>query len=118
MGALLALPRYGLVATCAVGYGTNALSARKTLALKKPVETTRRKPTRGTISPTQSSILEKGQTWKAGENYVLIGDAGKRFIEYKIAKKPKQRGLRNHMASVKTVQAFLKSNRAKLVVKP
>jgi hypothetical protein len=79
--------------------------------MKKTIETTRRKLT------TQFSALEKGQIWKLGETYVLITDAGKRLVHYKIAKTPQQRGLRRHLASIETVQAFLKSNRAELFAK-
>ena len=79
--------------------------------MKKTIETTRRKLT------TQFSALEKGQIWKLGETYVLITDAGKRLVHYKIAKTLQQRGLRRHLASIETVQAFLKSNRAELFAK-
>ena len=96
---------------------TNAFSARETLAVKKPIETARRKPTRGSANSIQFSTLEKGQIWKTGETYVLITDAGKRLVHYRIAKTLQQRGLRIHMASIVTVQAFLKSNRAELLVK-
>jgi hypothetical protein len=64
----------------------------------------------------QSSTLTKGQIWKAGEDYVLIGDTGKRFLQYRLAKKLNQRGLKIHMASVESVQAFLKSKGAELLV--
>ena len=96
---------------------TNAFSARETLAVKKPIETARRKPTSGSANSIQFSTLEKGQIWKTGETYVLITDAGKRLVHYRIAKTLQQRGLRIHMASIVTVQAFLKSNRAELLVK-
>ena len=68
-------------------------------------------------SPPQSATLEKGQIWKMGETYVQITDAGKRLVHYKIAKTLNHRGLWRHLASIKTVQTFLKSNRAELVVK-
>ncbi len=85
--------------------------------MKKPTEITRRKPTKGRAGSTLSAKLEKGQIWKAGENYILIGEAGKRLISYKITKKPEQRGLRKHLAPIVTVQAFLKANLAELLVK-
>jgi hypothetical protein len=90
--------------------------ARRDPTVKKPTEMTRRKPTRGRAG-TQSAKLEKGQIWKAGENYVLIGEAGKRLISYRITKKLEQRGLRKHLAQIVTVQAFLKANLAELLVK-
>jgi hypothetical protein len=84
--------------------------------LKKPIEIVRLDPPGNAVDSIQPSALAKGQIWKAGENYVLIGDAGKRLIEYKMAKKLKQRGLKVHLASVETVRAFLSSNRAELMV--
>ena len=76
--------------------------------MKKPIESARQKSK--AVSP-----LEKGQIWKMGETYVLITDAGKRLVHYTLTKKLKQRGLRRHLASIETVQAFLKSNRAELL---
>ena len=51
------------------------------------------------------------------ETYVQITDAGKRLVLNRMAKTLQQRGLRSHMASIETVQAFLKSNRAELLAK-
>jgi len=59
--------------------------------------------------------LLKGQIWKVEETYVQIVDAGKTLIHYTMSPKPRQRGLRVHMATRETVQDFLKSKRAKLV---
>ena len=98
------------------GYWT-AYSARGTLAMKKTIQTARRKPTRRSANSTQLTTLEKGQIWKTGETYVQITDAGKRLVHYRMAKTLQQRGLRSHMASIETVQAFLKSNRAELLAK-
>jgi hypothetical protein len=84
--------------------------------VKEPIETDRRKQTGHAVDSTLSSTLTKGQIWKAGEDYVLIGDTGKRFIQYKVAKKLNQRGLRIHMASVESVQAFLNAKGAELMV--
>lgn len=61
--------------------------------------------------------LLKGQIWKVKETYVQIVDAGKTLIHYTMSPKPRQRGLRVHMASRETVQDFLKSNQAKLFSK-
>ena len=71
-------------------------------------------PTKRTDAPAEALI--KGQIWKAKETYVQIVDAGKTLIHYTMSPKPRQRGLRVHMATRETVQDFLKSNRAKLVV--
>ena len=63
----------------------------------------------------RSADLVKGQIWKVKETYVQIVDAGKTLIHYTMSPKPRQRGLRVHMATRETVQEFLRSNRAKLV---
>ena len=63
------------------------------------------------------STLEKGQIWKTGETYVQITDAGKRLVHYAMATRLRQRGLRPQIASIETVQAYLKSNQAELLVK-
>ena len=52
-----------------------------------------------------------------GETYVQITDTGKRLVYYKLAKALKKAGLRSHLASIQSVQAFLKSNQAELMVK-
>jgi hypothetical protein len=85
--------------------------------MKKTADTARRKTTTGSASPPQFSTLEKGQVWKMGETYVQITDAGKRLVYYKLAKALKKAGLRSHLASIQTVQAFLKSNGAELLAK-
>ena len=79
--------------------------------MKKSVVTARRNVT------TLLFTLEKGQIWKTADAYVRITDAGKRLVHYSMATRLHQRGLRNHVASIETVQAFLKSKRAELVVK-
>lgn len=83
--------------------------------MKKPIETARRKPTTGAARSTRLATLEKGQSWKVGETYVQITDVGKRLVHYKKALALQQRGLRKQVASIETVQAFLKSNRAELL---
>jgi hypothetical protein len=59
--------------------------------------------------------LSKGQIWQVKETFVQIVDAGKTLIHYTMSPKPRQRGLRVHMATRETVQDFLKSNRARLM---
>ena len=66
---------------------------------------------------TAAGSLGKGQIWRVNDAYVQIVDAGKSLIHYTMSPKPHQRGLRVHMATRETVQDFLKSNRAKLVVR-
>jgi hypothetical protein len=84
--------------------------------VKKPIETERSEQTGLAVDSAQPATLTKGQIWKAGENFVLIGDTGKRLIQYRVAKKLNQRGLRIHMASAANVQAFLNAQRAELMV--
>ncbi len=84
--------------------------------MKKHVRTEKRVPTGHAADCAQTSTLTKGQIWKAGENYVLIGDTGKRLIQYRVTKKLDQRGLRIQMASVESVRAFLNAQRAELMV--
>ena len=62
-----------------------------------------------------SAALSKGQIWKFKDTYIQVVDAGKTLIHYTMSPKPRQRGLRVHMATRETVQDFLKSNRAKLL---
>src|SRR5690348_9309046 len=71
----------------------------------------------GKRSPSALDPLLKGQIWKVKETYVQIVDAGKTLIHYTMSPKPRQRGLRVHMATRETVQDFLKSNRATLFSK-
>lgn len=68
----------------------------------------------GKAKPRINEGLLKGQIWKVKETYVQIVDAGKTLIHYTMSPKPRQRGLRVHMATRETVQDFLKSNKAKL----
>ncbi|MFO1501274.1 MAG: hypothetical protein U1G07_23270 [Verrucomicrobiota bacterium] len=72
------------------------------------------KITAGKRKPASAEPLLKGQIWKVKETYVQIVDAGKTLIHYTMSPKPRQRGLRVHMATRDTVQDFLKSNQAKL----
>jgi hypothetical protein len=96
--------------------GTTALSVRRRKALteRRPSAPVLAKKTKPTPSPFEP--LLKGQIWKAKETYVQIVDAGKTLIHYTMSPKPRQRGLRVHMATRETVQDFLKSNQAKLLV--
>ena len=64
--------------------------------------------------PSATETLLKGQIWKVKETYVQIVDAGKTLIHYTMSPKPRQRGLRVHMATRETVQEFLRSNQAKI----
>ncbi len=83
---------------------------RKALGHTGPAPKT---PPRPKSSPAPS--LLKGQIWKVKDTYVQVVDAGKTLIHYTMSPKPRQRGLRVHMATRETVLGFLKSNQAKLV---
>ena len=85
--------------------------------MKKDFENPRWNVTSDPENYHQIAALEKGQIWKTGETYLLITDAGKRLVHYKLTKKLEQKGLRKHLASMATVQAFLESNRAELLAK-
>jgi hypothetical protein len=83
--------------------------------MSKPIDNRQDKPKTVRASATQTVVIEAGQIWKAGETYIQIKEAGTRLIHYKMAKTLHRPGLRKHLASVKTVRAFLKSRRAELV---
>ena len=85
--------------------------------MKKTTVTAQRKPTKASAESVQPATLEKGQIWKMGETYLEISETGKRLVHYKLAKALQQRGLRRHMASIVTVQEFLKTNQAELLAK-
>lgn len=98
------------------------MEERSTVATRSPVRRRRtviannsRKPAAGKSKAPPPAPLLKGQIWKVKETYVQIVDAGKTLIHYTMSPKPRQRGLRVHMATRETVQDFLKSNEAKLV---
>src|SRR6476620_9592054 len=91
--------------------GATLLDGRKNSSMERRAT----KPAAPKRRETPSEALLKGQIWKAKETYVQIVDAGKTLIHYTMSPKPRQRGLRVHMATRETVQDFLKSNRAKLV---
>jgi hypothetical protein len=79
------------------------------------MQTRAAKPAPRKAKPSPPPSLLKGQIWKVKDTYVQIVDAGKTLIHYTMSPKPRQRGLRVHMATRETVQDFLKSNQAKLV---
>ena len=73
------------------------------------------KPVARKAKASHPPSLVKGQIWKVKDTYVQVVDAGKTLIHYTMSPKPRQRGLRVHMATRETVLEFLKSNQAKLV---
>jgi hypothetical protein len=76
------------------------------------------KPKQIRVAPRPTVALQTGQIWKAGETYIHIKEAGTRLIHYKMAKSLHRPGLRRHLSSVKTVQAFLKARSAELLSDP
>jgi hypothetical protein len=62
--------------------------------------------------------LADGQLWQAKDCFVKIGRIGKTLIEYKLLRKPDQRGAQSNMGNLKDVTAFLKTHRAKLINAP
>jgi hypothetical protein len=87
------------------------------MVMKKIIKIVRGQPTIGSANSLPLTTLEKGQIWKMGEMFLEITETGKRLVHYRLAKVLKQRGLRRHMASIVTVQAFLKTNQAELSAK-
>lgn len=73
----------------------------------------KKKPTKVEL-PT----LTNGQWWQVKGGYVQIVCLGKTLVDYKMLKNPEQRAARTQMGSVKSVLAYLKTNKAKLVAKP
>lgn len=94
--------------------GTTQISVRRKRGM---METRAVKVRPGKAKPKLPEALIKGQIWKVKETYVQIVDAGKTLIHYTMSPKPRQRGLRVHMATRGTVQDFLKSNQARLVTR-
>ena len=59
--------------------------------------------------------LAKGQLWKTEEVYILIVELGKTLIQYKMLKQEGQKAVRTQMTGIATLQAYLKTNAARLV---
>jgi len=71
------------------------------------------KPTRAKNPP-----LATGQLWQIQDGYVQITHVGKTLTEYKLLQKPGQRAVRARMDSVISVEAYLKTNKARLMPNP
>lgn len=67
---------------------------------------------------TKSETLDAGQWWQTKDCYVQIGRVGKTLTEYKLLRKPGQRGVQSQMGTTKRVMAYLKANKAKLIERP
>ena len=92
--------------------GPSPLSVRRRRGLMQ-TRSVKAAPRKAKTSPPPT--LVKGQIWKVKDTYVQVVDAGKTLIHYTMSPKPRQRGLRVHMATRETVLDFLKSNQAKLM---
>jgi len=59
--------------------------------------------------------LATGQLWQTKECFVQIARVGKTLAEYKMLRKPGQRGAQSQMGNVPSVEAYLKKNKAELI---
>jgi hypothetical protein len=62
--------------------------------------------------------LAADQWWQIENGYVQITRVGKMLAEYKMPRKPGQRGVRSQLGSLTSVETYLKTNKAKLVPSP
>jgi hypothetical protein len=62
--------------------------------------------------------LAAGQWWQIENHYLQISGVGKTLVEYKLVRKPGQRGAQPQMGSSVNVQQYLKQRRAVLVKNP
>ena len=65
-----------------------------------------------------TELLDAGQWWQMKDCYIQIGRVGKTLTEYKLLRKPGQRGVQSQMGTTKRVMAYLKAHKAKLVDRP
>jgi len=85
--------------------------------------TTKKKASRTTAGAKKSPstprakmpALATGQLWQTKDCYVQIARVGKTLAEYKMLRKPGQRGAQSQMGNVPSVEAYLKKNKAELI---
>jgi len=65
-----------------------------------------------------NALLDAGQWWQMKDCYIQIGRVGKTLTEYKLLRKPGQRGVQSQMGTTKQVMAYLKAHKARLVERP
>jgi len=75
------------------------------------------------MEPVSSKVrpivtLNAGQWWQLKDCHVQIGRVGKTLTEYKMLRKPDQRGVQPQMGTTKKVAAYLKLHKARLVERP
>jgi hypothetical protein len=61
-----------------------------------------------------SPALAKGQLWSTKDSHIRIMELGKRLVHYKMLRDLRQMR-RTQMSRIDTMQAYLKTNRARLV---
>ena len=59
--------------------------------------------------------LAEGQLWKTDTGYVLIWHIGKRLIDYKMMKQPRQKAVRTQATGIDKLAEYLKNQKAVLV---
>jgi hypothetical protein len=62
--------------------------------------------------------LDAGQCWQMKDCHLQIGRVGKTLTEYKLLRKPGQRGVQSQMGTTKKVAAYLRMHKARLVERP
>jgi len=72
---------------------------------------------RSSPKPTNEP-LDAGQCWQMKDCFLQIGRVGKTLTEYKLMRKPGQKGVMPQMGTTKEVVAYLKAHKAKLVERP
>jgi hypothetical protein len=68
---------------------------------------------------TEASVpLDAGQWWQMKDCQIQIGRVGKTLTEYKLLRRPGQRGVQTQLGTTKKVEAYLRLHQAKLVERP
>ena len=62
-----------------------------------------------------SPLLAKGQLWKTDTGYIQIWHIGKRLIDYKMMKQPRQKAVRTQATGIDKLAEYLKNQKAVLV---
>jgi hypothetical protein len=73
---------------------------------------------RQTSKESTSVPLDAGQWWRMKDCYIVVGRVGKTLTEHKLLRKPGQRGVQAQMGTTKSVVAYLKLHKARLVERP
>lgn len=65
-------------------------------------------------NPVGRYLLETGQIWRMAEADLKVGMVGKRLVHYKLGK-PNAARVPNSCNGIKTIEKYLKANKAVLV---